>query len=97
MMAPETLVAMIILAALAFVLGFLGGVAFAADANGQIDEDVKPIIRGEWITEKAYQGNIEEQRLRCSNCGNKMVIPRNFCPNCGADMRKEGDENDGKH
>lgn len=37
-MAPETLVAMIVLAALAFALGFLGGVAFAAGANGQSDE-----------------------------------------------------------
>lgn len=38
MMAPETLVAMIVLAAVAFVLGFLGGVAFATGANGQSDD-----------------------------------------------------------
>ena len=39
MMAPETLVAMIILAALAFALGFLGGVALATDTNEKEGEN----------------------------------------------------------
>ncbi len=38
MMSPDTLICMLILAAVAFVLGFFGGVAFAAGANGQSDE-----------------------------------------------------------
>ena len=37
-MSPDTLICMLILAAVAFVLGFLGGVAFAAGANGQSDD-----------------------------------------------------------
>lgn len=33
---------------------------------------------------------------RCSVCGQLTDLdePWNFCPNCGADMRKEGDTND---
>lgn len=29
---------------------------------------------------------------RCSVCGEDTIGETNFCPNCGADMRKEGDE-----
>lgn len=38
MMAPETMICMLVLAAVSFVLGFLGGVAFAVGANGQSNE-----------------------------------------------------------
>ena len=39
----------------------------------------------EWIVYKAKQGGIEEEWYKCSNCGweNALLIPRNFCPNCG--------------
>ncbi len=37
-MAPETLICMLVLAAAAFILGFLGGVAFATGANDQSDD-----------------------------------------------------------
>lgn len=30
----------------------------------------------------------------CNQCEQGVEIKTNFCPNCGADMRKEGDEND---
>ena len=29
---------------------------------------------------------------RCSNCGESSANETNFCPNCGADMRKGGEE-----
>ena len=56
--------------------------------------ETKPIIYGEWLIYKAYQGGIEEKWFQCSKCGweNALLIPRNFCPKCGADMRKEREE-----
>lgn len=61
--------------------------------------DVKPVVRGEWIKEDGAW------RWACSACGFKdeyafveddlgkpTVLQDNFCPNCGADMRKENDE-----
>lgn len=54
----------------------------------------KELKRGEWIRENG--------KRYCSNCKKKaiyvpsMYSPRawltDFCPNCGADMRKEGEE-----
>ena len=61
-----------------------------------LDERIKalpsaePRKRGKWI--------IDGHHIKCNRCENTMcsrdregdLIPRNFCPNCGADMR-EGD------
>jgi hypothetical protein len=44
-----------------------------------------PVVRGEWrsiITSYCYV-------FECSNCGKIEEFDTNFCPNCGADMRKE--------
>lgn len=44
--------------------------------------DVKPVVRGEWVT----LGN--GQLVQCSVC--KFINAaraHNFCPNCGAEMR----------
>ena len=44
--------------------------------------DVRPVVRGTW--EK------NGWSIRCSVCGYDMPFAtRNFCPNCGADMREE--------
>lgn len=52
--------------------------------------DVKPVVRGEWITD----GDVH----KCSACGlttcddeygDDPTEEYHFCPNCGADMRKE--------
>lgn len=54
-------------------------------------EEVKPIVDGQWL----YTGDIfNEGKLVCSNCGHKidMADKSNFCPNCGATMRKESEE-----
>lgn len=49
-------------------------------------EDVKPIVRGEWIDVGLYV-------YECSNCYNSLEMwwedKYKFCPNCGANMRKE--------
>ena len=55
--------------------------------------DVRENVRGEWQITDAYPHNIY-----CSVCHKRFAqthwavwedgsLPRNFCPNCGADMR----------
>lgn len=53
--------------------------------------ETKPIVYGEWLIYKTYQGGIKEEWLKCSKCGweNALLIPRNFCPNCGATMKQK--------
>lgn len=52
--------------------------------------------QGEWIEEGAEIGafGIKYTWNKCNQCGwsSNIVIPKNFCPNCGAVMR--GDKND---
>ena len=48
---------------------------------------------GEWI-DRSDSGRIRYpfwERYECSKCGAKSDYT-NFCPNCGADMRKEGED-----
>ena len=42
--------------------------------------DVRENVRGEWMP--MFGKNV------CNRCGHKIdIVPTNFCPNCGADMR----------
>lgn len=54
-------------------------------------EDARP--HGEWIP---FSGDSLDVRMKCSVCGSvEMPLARhNFCPNCGASMRKEGEQNE---
>lgn len=48
--------------------------------------DVKPVVRGEW--ERHW--NIKFGWVwKCSSCGQENFSTYKFCPNCGAEMRKE--------
>ena len=51
--------------------------------------DVRPVVRGEWIPAPEKGDCI----YRCSQCGYEidsyLCEAKNFCPNCGADMREE--------
>lgn len=56
---------------------------------------VKPVVRGEWILTEYTYGC---KKYRCSNCvdddwwDKKFAYgDEKFCPNCGADMRGEKD------
>lgn len=44
--------------------------------------------RGEWIDRS---GGIEGVWNYCSVCGEQAIDLYDFCPNCGADMRKESE------
>ena len=51
---------------------------------------------GEWIITGKEHGalGLVYKIKRCSNCGfeHSLLIPENFCPRCGADMRKKEGE-----
>lgn len=56
--------------------------------------DVVERKKGEWI-EKPYvtmEGYVDGLIYNCSKCGKKATryTISNYCPNCGADMRKGG-------
>lgn len=47
--------------------------------------DAVPVVRGEWVCLEAEIGLFE-----CSECEHKILRAEcNYCPNCGADMRKK--------
>jgi hypothetical protein len=56
----------------------------------QQEEDVRPVVRGKWITTNDYvttaYGTLDY--YRCSCCGEDSLEEGDFCPNCGADMRE---------
>ena len=59
--------------------------------------EAKPVVHGEWIDNTGYLDSVKQ--YKCSVCGEKPVINvnyramlTNFCPNCGADMRKKVQE-----
>ena len=67
----------------------------------QIDKqptvEAKPVVYGEWIEDQVETGDpfgngyYLIDMLRCSVCGAFFDVSetRNFCPECGADMRKK--------
>ena len=54
-------------------------------ANGVVVRE-----KGEWIPYFDGDSIMPERYFQCSNCGSRgWIKTRNFCPNCGADMRKK--------
>lgn len=52
--------------------------------------DAAPVRRGEWIMIKGDSEIHKHNTLfECSKCGVLLTRCQSFCPNCGADMRKE--------
>lgn len=56
--------------------------------QGMDTVDAVPVRHGRW-TDKS--GGIEGAWNYCSVCGEQAIDLYDFCPNCGADMRKDGD------
>lgn len=59
-------------------------------AIASLATESKPVVKGKWIPDK-YD---PEFKLWCSACNWTAEYPYNFCPNCGADMREEKQDED---
>ena len=46
--------------------------------------------KGEWIWRETGTSNFRYGYFTCSNCSFVSKAKQNFCAECGADMRKEG-------
>ena len=55
--------------------------------------DAVPVVHGRWIHRTPNNGHTPPYD-ECDNCGWEVRIKTNFCPNCGADMRKDGEAHD---
>ena len=62
--------------------------------------DVRPVVRGKWLTGNDNPRTYGRIRAMCGRCGAFALAEMvnagsykeqlsNFCPNCGADMREE--------
>ena len=61
---------------------FLYGIEQAV--NDQPTIDAEPVRHGKWTVTPIY--------IKYSGCGESfMLIPQNYCPNCGAEMSQETD------
>lgn len=57
--------------------------------------DVRPVVNARWEDETGYIFNLLAQRVYCPACKSYAyfypITTKNFCPNCGADMRQKTD------
>lgn len=57
--------------------------------------NVRPVVMGKWEDETGYIFSILAQRVYCPVCKSyayfSPITTKNFCPNCGADMREISD------
>lgn len=64
--------------------------------------DVRPVVRGKWVKADYEEDDWpfpEDMFYLCSNCTTRHGFvgeQPNFCPNCGADMRGEQDEEENR-
>ena len=58
---------------------------YESDIDIQPTVDAVPVRHGKWMVTPVY--------IKCSECGESfMLIPQNYCPNCGARMDGDRDE-----
>ena len=58
--------------------------------------DAEPVRHGRWIFvgEETMHDGWTYRKHKCSECDFVTVEAKNFCQNCGADMREGGADND---
>ena len=63
------------------------------DINSAPTIDAVEVVRGERmpIIEANEFGEVYQVGIYCSECGETLGCETNFCPNCGADMRAQGE------
>lgn len=59
--------------------------------------EMRPMARGEWITRTDVapyrpDGEITSWTYKCAICGTLSRLKYNYCPNCGANMRREEEQ-----
>lgn len=67
------------------------------EINNAPTVEASPVVHGEWISDQVETGDPFGEGfylidiLHCSACGGIFDVSDagNFCPNCGADMRKK--------
>lgn len=74
------------------ILPVVGGKSLVM-AIKALEEQERPT--GEWIESKEHfytkESCKEWTNFYCSECDVPSISPSNFCPNCGADMREEAE------
>ena len=55
------------------------------------EADVVEVKHGRWETRSFIIFDSEKVGYRCSECKTTWDTETNYCPNCGSDMRKEGE------
>ena len=50
--------------------------------------DVRPVVHGHWVYEEPNGANSFKGAYWCDQCHQPESYRKNFCPNCGADMRE---------
>lgn len=58
------------------------------DVDAYPATDVRPVVRGRWNKQSVSFDLCGIEYFRCSCCGWEYQTQHNFCPNCGADMRR---------
>lgn len=54
--------------------------------SSAVPADVRENVHGKWVLEHL------SQLWECTNCHEREIRTTDFCPNCGADMRGDKDE-----
>lgn len=54
--------------------------------------DVKPVKHGKWIWDNSPEFGNPYGSYKCSECNERQSFKENYCPNCGAKMNGEIDE-----
>lgn len=57
--------------------------------NYRASVDVRPVVFGHWVYEEPNGANSFKGAYWCDQCYQPEPYRKNFCPNCGADMRGE--------
>jgi len=72
-----------------------GSVAKTGDIREMLDEletipaaDVRPVVHGHWVYEEPNGANSFKGAYWCDQCHQPESYRKNFCPNCGTDMRE---------
>lgn len=63
--------------------------AFCNLVKRQPTVDAVPVRHGRWVADPEDDGVYS-----CSECGRYEFYESAFCPNCGADMRKDGNDHE---